>query len=48
MVKAKVAALISGGGTNMAALLYASRRKEKRKEPEPLPLIPGDEAPETD
>lgn len=45
---ALVAGAAIGSAAVAAALLYASRRKDKRKEPEQLPPIPGGEAPETD
>ncbi|MGC1269626.1 MAG: hypothetical protein WA842_03405 [Croceibacterium sp.] len=45
---ALVAGAAIGSAAVAAALLYANRRKDKRKEPEQLPPIPSGEAPETD
>lgn len=45
---ALVAGAAIGSAAVAAALLYANRRREKSREPEQLPPIPGGEAPETD
>lgn len=45
--KAAIAGAI-GSAAIAAALLYANRRKDKKKSPEQLPPIPSGEPPETD
>jgi hypothetical protein len=46
--KAALAGAAIGSAAVAAALLYASKRKEKQAEPGQLPPIPSGEPPETD
>jgi hypothetical protein len=46
--KAAVAGAAIGSAAVAAAMLYASRRKDKKHAPHQLPPIPSGEPPETD